>query len=44
MATHKAPGPNVYKPNSYWKMDASESIFKNAGSASIGRDKTDILN
>ena len=44
MEPHKAPGPGVYKPRSYWKMDAKESIFQNAGAASIGRDKTDILN
>ena len=44
MEPHKSPAPNTYKAHSYWKMDAQESIFQNAGAASIGRDKTDILN
>ena len=30
-------------PNTYWRLDAKESIFKNSAGAVIGRNKTDIL-
>ena len=40
---HRAPAANNYSPKNYWKMDAQESIFKNAGGAVFGRDKSDIL-
>ena len=42
-AAQKAPSPSHYPNKSYWKMDATESIFRNSGAAIFGRDKSDIL-
>ena len=42
-ARENSPAPSRYQPKTYWKMDATESIFKNTLATKFNRNKTDIL-